>query len=92
MWSSYITAPTVIKIVRDRYPVYLREQLEKTRYTKRRQPYRPKFYDGLNGKIGRHKLENRLNVMDDIDWLTTGLTSDDAIRSMLKKSLNFNFD
>jgi len=38
MWSSYITSSTVIKVVRDGYPVYLKEQLEKTCYTERRQP------------------------------------------------------
>jgi len=92
MWSSYITSSIVIKISRDGYPVYLKEQLEKTCYTERRQPHKPRFYDASKGKIGRHKIENRLDVMDNIGWNTTGPNSDDAIRTMLKKSLNFNFD
>jgi len=92
MRSSSLTSSTAIKIVRDGYPVYLSDQLEKTCYTERPQSHKPRFYDASKGKIGRHKLENRLDVMDNIGWKTTGPSSDDAIRTMLKKSLNFNFD
>jgi len=67
MWSSCITLSTVIKIIRDGYPVYLREQLEKICYTKPCRPNRPKFYEGSEGKIGWDKLENRLDVMDNIE-------------------------
>jgi len=94
MWSNYIIASTAIKIKRDRYPVYLCENLERTFYTERRRPTVGKFYDASRGKKGRHKLENRLQMMDNISWLqpTNGNDlSNDSIRRLLKEHFNFEY-
>jgi len=93
MWSGYITSSTAIKIVRDRYPKYLVESLEKTYYNERRRPNEGKFYDASKGKVGRHKLENRLEMMDGLKWVsTTGPLTNDAIRKLLKEHFNFDFN
>jgi len=67
MWSAYISMSTEIKIIRDGYPVYLKSKLQTTLYTDGRKRNHGKFYDGSKGKIGRDKVEKRLEVMDNIE-------------------------
>jgi len=90
-WSIYSTASLVIKIKRDRKPNYLHDTLQETIYTTRRQPDLAKFYDNWRGKIGKHRLCNRLTTMNDLPaWLDKTMT-DDTIRIFLKEHLNFSF-
>jgi len=80
-----------IKIIRDGYPRYMNSQLKTTLCTERRKPLMGKFYDNSRGKIGKHRIESRLNDQKDFDWL--GLTlSNDAIRIRLKSYLNFFYE
>jgi len=92
IWSLYSTSWLVIKVIRDRSPIFLDELLNETIHTTRRQPDKARFYDNLKGKVGKHHLCNRLHEMNDLpEWLNIGMT-DDAIRRFLKTALNFNFD
>jgi len=91
-WSTYSTSSLVIKVIRDRSPTYLYEMLHETIHTTRRQPTKARFYDNSKGKIGKHRLCNRLQGMNDLpEWLNLDMT-DDAIRRLLKKALNFDFE
>jgi len=92
IWSSYSTASLVIKIKRDRSPNYLHETIQETLYTTRRQPDRAKFYDNSRGKIGKHRLSNRLMTMNDLPAWMDKMMTDDAIRIFLKKHFNFSFN
>jgi len=91
MWSNYIITSTVIKIIRDGFLKYLKSKLETTFYTECRRPNQGKFYDSSRGKVVRHKLENRLDMIDNLDWMPA-TKSNNAIRLMLKKHFDFNFD
>jgi len=91
MWGAYSTYSLVLKIIRDRYPKYLYDQLRTTLYTERRKPLIGKFYDNSKGKVGKHRLECRLTALKDLEWYGLEL-SNDAIRTSLKKFLNFNND
>jgi len=91
-WSTYATASLVIKIKRDGSPNYLHEVLNETIYTTRRQPDKAKFYDNSRGKVGKHRLCNRLTKLNDLPpWLERPMTGD-GLRVFLKKSLNFDMD
>jgi len=91
MWGAYSTYSLVLKIIRDRYPKYLYDQLSTTLYTESRKPLIGKFYDNSKGKVGKHRLECRLTALKDLEWYGLEL-SNDAIRTSLKKFLNFNND
>jgi len=65
------------------YPEYLKTKLGSTLYTERQRPNYGKFYDSSRGKIGRHKLENRLEIMDNLEWVPAN-KSNNAIRLKLK--------
>lgn len=92
MWSYYSTSSIVIKILRDRSPGFLCDEIKLTLFTTRRQPDKARFYNNSRGKVGLHRLSNRLTIMNGLSsWLNKDLT-DDAIRRLLKSDLNFNFD
>jgi len=92
IWSAYSTSSLVIKIKRDGSPTYLHEVINETIYTTRRQPERAKFYDNSRGKVGKHRLGNRLAKMNDLPpWLEQPMT-DDGLRVFLRKSLNFDME
>jgi len=92
MWSQYATTSLAIKILRDRCPAPLHNHLMQNLYLERRKPFNGRFYDTSRGKIGRHKLHNRLETLTHLDrpWHEMNLT-DAAIRTMLKDYLNFDF-
>jgi len=84
IWSLYFTSSLVIKAIRDRSPILLYEMLNETIHTTRQQSDKARFYDNLKGKVGKHRLCNRLHEMNDLpEWLNIGMT-DDAIRRFLK--------
>jgi len=60
MWSNYSTSSLVIRLIRDGGPSYLSEEIKSTMYTTCRKPNTPRFYDNSKGKIGLHRLSNRL--------------------------------
>jgi len=92
MWSKYATSSLVIRLIRDGSPRYLSEEVRKTMYTTRRKPTTPRFYDNSKGKIGLHRLSNRLECLNVLEnWLETDL-GNHAIRTMLKTSFNFTFE
>jgi len=64
---------------------------QNTLYTLRRQPTLTRFFDSSRVKVGRHKLQNRLQMMDNIPWRERDL-SDENIRTLLKEHFDFNFD
>jgi len=88
MCGAYSTYSITIKIIRDGYPQYINTQLHTTLYTERRKPLMGKLYDNSRGKIGKHRIESRLNDLKDFEWL--GLTlSNGVIWTRLKSYLNF---
>jgi len=92
MWSNYSTNTVSIKIIRDRSPQYLYNLVMETFYIERRKPDLAKFYDNSRGKIGKHRLCNRLTNLSSIPgWYGMDL-NDHEIRTTLKKHLNFEFD
>ena len=92
-WGQYLSASTLIKIMRDKTPVKLYNLLEKEMYTERRKPNKGKFRYNAEGKIGKQKFNNRLDHLLRIkdDWLEVGL-SNNAIRKILKKTFFDYFD
>jgi len=62
-----------------------------TYYAERRKPDHAKFFDNSRGKIGKHRLCNRLNNLDNLPgWFDKDL-NDHAIRKLLKDYLDFDF-
>jgi len=91
MWGSYSTYSLVLKIIKDRCPNYLRDQLKTTLYTERRKPLIGKCFDNSKGKVRKHTLECRLMALKDLEWYAMEL-SNDVIRMSLKRHLNFGFN
>jgi len=90
MWSSYSTCSLAIKILRDRYPKRLEATLRSQLYHNARTPLKGKIYDSSRGKIGRHRLANRLDDLTDLEWNRPW--TDDGLRIFLKDKLNFDFN
>jgi len=71
------------------YPLFL-----PTLHTQRRALHQGRFYDNSKGKVERHRIGNRIALMNDLkfDWLNleNDLTNN-AIKIELKKQLNFDF-
>jgi len=61
----------------------LREKLNETIFSTRRQPGIGKFFNNAKGKIGKQSIQNRLKFMDErrTDWL--GMEMDNAARRRL---------
>jgi len=62
-WASYITASTVIKILRSGSPLVIKNRLMKTICTNARKQHRPHFFDLSIKKIGRQALSNRIGYL-----------------------------
>jgi len=92
MWHKYSSASLVIKCIRDGSPQLLNEEICRNLYTQRRSVNRGRFFDNSKGKVGRHRLGNRITFMNDLDfdWLNVRI-NDDRIRIELKRFLNFEF-
>jgi len=91
MWSNYSTNMIVIKILRDRSPSFIFDTIMETHYTERRRADLAKFYDNSRGKVGKHRLCNRLSNLDNLPgWYGKDL-NDHEIRIMLKDYLNFEY-
>jgi len=87
-WSSYITASTVIKILKTREPSVLDENLRRTMYINNRKPFKPSFQDRSKHIIGRNAINNRISstfASINFDWYNVNLGRD-AIRVGLKRS------
>jgi len=84
-WVRYLLASQVIKIVTNREPFYLYNDIKKNIYTTGRKPLIGNFFDNSKGKIGKQKLGNRLKFMTKInwDWTDTAMTKD-RLRVRLK--------
>jgi len=93
MWSKYATGALVIKVMRDRSPLNLYIGLMENFYTEPRKPNHGRFFDNSQGKIGKHRLQNRLDFMKDLGpWLNDPNIENGQLRKFLKDELNFNFD
>jgi len=92
MWSQYSTASMVIKILRDGTPVNIFNLINENLYSERRKPNKGRFYNNSKGKVGLHELKNRLTFICglDFEWLHLDM-NDNAIRTNLKRFLNFDF-
>jgi len=93
MSEQYGTMSLVIKILRDNQPETLYNSISENLFNERRRPLWGKFFNNAHGKIGLHDLKNRLQFIGNINmnWLGLDL-SDNAIRTGLKKELNFDFE
>jgi hypothetical protein len=92
MWSYYVSASTAMKIIRDAEPKLLARTIETNMVTERRRPRNGRFFDSSRVMIGRHQFSNRLGHLNSIPdpWLYPS-PSNDSIRTMLKRHLNFDF-
>jgi hypothetical protein len=92
MWSQFVSSSIAMKIIREGSPVYLSNAILEHMVIERRKPRNGRFFDGSRLKIGRHQIGNRLNHMNSIldPWLNP-TPSNDSIRTLLKKHLNFDF-
>jgi len=84
MWSTFSACTCAIKILRNEYPVRLKEELQKLRF-----PFRGKIYDTSKGKIGKYKFVKSLGELDNLEWNLTW--RDDGLCIFLKDKLNFDF-
>ena len=88
LWAKYITASTVIKILRDQAPIRLHDHLVQTIYSERRNPGVWKFYDSSRVRIGKHAIGNRLKeIFDEINEPITFKETDGMLRTKLKRLL-----
>jgi hypothetical protein len=92
MWSSYVTASTALKIIRDDQPKILSDTISANMTVERRKPRFGRFFDTSHRKPGKHRFSNRLTFLNDINEPFLFPTpSNDAIRILLKRHLNFEF-
>ncbi len=93
MWSSYISASTAIKIIRENSPLLIANRINGNMTTNRRRPRNGRLFDASSRSIGKHSFSNRLLHLNDLEepWLYPS-PSDDPLRRILKKHFNFNFD
>ncbi len=90
VWAKYATASFTIKAIRDGVPTRLNNHINQTLNYERRFPKMLRFYDSSRKRVGKQALCNRLkSIFDDIKVKLTWQESNDTIRRMLKKSLNF---
>ena len=85
--TKFITASRVIKILRDKEPCFLHDELTKTYFEEKRVPGVGKFFGGPRTKKGcQAAIANRLLFMRSITypWNSKALTND-AIRIEMKK-------
>jgi hypothetical protein len=85
-WAKFITASRVIKIVRNKEPAYLYDNLTKCYFEEKRYPGVGMFFDNSRIKKGQQALANRLLFMRSIKypWNEKPM-SDDLIRIEMKK-------
>jgi hypothetical protein len=89
LWSKYITASTVIKILRDGHPVRLNDSILKNIYVNDRSKS-IKFFDRSHFKAGKQSINNRLgDIFQEIKTEITLTESNDTLRRILKKSFGF---
>jgi len=93
MWSNYISASTAIKIIRDKEPKRLLDSINTSMVIERRRPRNGRFFDGSRLLVGKHQFKNRLTHLSQIQdpWLYP-TPSNDSIRTILKRHLNFSFN
>jgi len=86
-WVNFLTASKVVKITRDKQPVHLYNCITSTLFEEPRKPGHGRFYDNSKRKVGKQKLCNRLNFMNDIgfQWTNTSLNNDE-IRIKMKET------
>jgi len=86
-WAKYTTSSKVIKIIRDKRPIYLYNRLNSNLYTENRRPGLGFFYDNSMNMRGKQSIQNRLPYFRLIrdQWINNEIT-DDAIRILLKKT------
>lgn len=86
-WSKYCMTSLVIKCLKLNETIFLVKTLGETPYFEGRAPHIGKFYDNSNGKIGRLKFGNNLNLMSAINFERVGLElSDAAIITSLQRT------
>ncbi len=85
-WTRFIIASCVIKILCDKEPCFLHDELTKTYFEEKRFPGVGKFFDASRTKKGRQAIANRLLFMHSITcpWNSKDLTND-VIRIEMKK-------
>jgi len=87
-WASYITASTVIKILRSASPRVIKDRLMKTICTNARKQHRPHFFDLSIRKIGCQALFNWISSIFkciNFDWHNLNLDNE-RIRVELKRT------
>jgi hypothetical protein len=85
-WTRFITASRVIKIIRDKEPALLFEELTNCYFEEKRSPGVGMFFDSSKNKKGQQSLPNRLLFMRSIKYpWNNGPISDDLIRIQMKK-------
>lgn len=89
LWAKYITASTVVKILRDDQPARLSDHIQDTIYSEER-TMRVKFYDKSKLKPGQQAIGNRIkHIFDEIYSTITFNESNDSLRVLLKRELGF---
>jgi len=70
---------------------YLREKLNETIFTTRRQPGIGKLFNNVKGKIGKQSIQKRSKFMDAqcTGWL--GMEMDDSVKRHLLKQTSFSY-
>jgi len=88
-WYKFSTTSLVIKVVTRQEPKRLATMLAENMFTERRKPFRPKFFNKADLRIGRQALVNRCDMLMndlDFDWMID--LTDDMIRRNVKFHLN----
>jgi len=67
-WSKFITASTVIKIMRDKTPTFLFEKLQENYFEEKRKPFVGQFFDTSRILKGQQSLQNKLLFMRSINY------------------------
>jgi hypothetical protein len=88
-WSKYITASTVIKILRDKEPKRLHDCITSNIYINDRSK-KFKFFDRAVYRVGKQAINNRIGeIFNEIKTMITLNESNDSLRILLKRTFGF---
>jgi len=85
-WVNYLTASKAIKVIRDQHPSLLYCKIVSNYYEEPRKPQQGMFFDSSKSRTGRQSLENRLDLIKEINQPWNNGLNNDALRVLLKKT------
>ena len=91
LWSKYSTSSLVIKIMQDKAPENLYEQLKANSFMEKRKQGLLRFFDTSRTRTGLQAIQNELgDLFKQIDFVHSPWINNDQLRINLKENFGFS--